>query len=89
MPLTKNQNPIGSDWNPQSTAWNPETKRETILDSFSWSIHGAINWRKKSPSLAVVVVFENLQRFANLEGILGFSFPSIILVKAGLMQITM
>ena len=97
MPLKKNQNPIGSDWNPQSTAWNPESKREIILDSFSWSIHGAINWRKKSPSLAVVVVFENLQRnslyraarFANLEEILGFSVPSIILVKAGLMQITM
>ena len=28
-------------------------------------------------------------RSANLEGILGFSVPSIILVKAGLMQITM
>ena len=28
-------------------------------------------------------------RFENLEGILGFSVPSIILVKAGLMQITM
>ena len=27
-------------------------------------------------------------RFANLEGILGFSVPSIILVKAWLMQIT-
>ena len=27
--------------------------------------------------------------FANFEGILGFSVPSIILVKAGLMQITM
>ena len=27
--------------------------------------------------------------FANFEGILGFSVPSIILVKAGLMEITM
>ena len=27
-------------------------------------------------------------RFANLDGILDFSVPSIILVKAGLMQIT-
>ena len=28
-------------------------------------------------------------RFANLEGILGFSVPSFILVKAGLMKTTM
>ena len=31
----------------------------------------------------------HIARFANLEGILGFSVPSIILVKAGLVQITM
>ena len=44
-----------------------------------------------------MLLYKNLQRnslyraarIANFEGILGFSVPSIILVKAGLMQITM
>ena len=46
---------------------------------------------------SILTFFLNLQRislyraalFANFKGVLGFSVPSIILVKAGLMQITM
>ena len=49
--------------------------------------------RFKWPSLILNYLQRNslyrAPRFANLEGILGFSVPLIILVKAGLIQITM
>ena len=39
--------------------------------------------------IAKFVVSRCAFNFENFEGILGFSVPSIIVVKAGLMQITM
>ena len=49
--------------------------------------------KKEEARNSIVVILQRnslyrAMRFANLDGILDFSLPSIILVKAGLMQIT-
>ena len=49
----------------------------------------AVFYHHKNSSAWIFTALYRAARFADFEGILGFSVPSIILVKAGLMQITM